>query len=169
MSERDTEDQNEPKTEESEADDPPRGLGLEAGVQRLSDQLRWLFEVSVTEPPPPSAETVAETAAAEGASNNQQRDPSSQGPRPERVHKIRAETYLLDSRFEGDAFVVIADIPGASQEDISVGINHSTYKLVIKNDGRVIERVPLPWYPVEVTRAWYNNGILDVRVRPTRS
>lgn len=105
MSEKDTEDQNGPKTEKSETDDRPT----------------W------------------------------------------------AETYLLDTRFEGDAFVVIADIPGASQEEVSVGINHSTYKLVIKNDGKVLERVPLPWYPVEVTRAWYNNGILDARVRPTRS
>lgn len=169
MSENDTEDQNEPKTEEPEADDRPRGLGLEACVQRLSDLLGWLFEVSVTESPPPSAETIAETATDEGARDDQQREASSGANRPKRVRKTRAETYLLDTRFEDDAFVVIADIPGASQEDLSVGINHITYKLVIKKDGRVFERVSLPWYPVEVTRVWYNNGILDIRVRPTRS
>lgn len=169
MSEKDTEDQTEPNTEEPEADDRPRGLGLEAGVQHLSDQLGWLFETSVTGSPPPSAETVAETAPDERSRDERQREASSQGPRPKRVRRTRAETYLLETRFEGDAFVVIADIPGASQEDLSVGISHSTYKLVIKKDGKVLERVPLPWESVEVTRVWYNNGILDVRLRPTRS
>lgn len=97
------------------------------------------------------------------------RKPRRRGPEPKGVRKTRAETYLLDTRFEGDEFVVIADIPGASKDDLSVGISHSTTKLVIKKDGRVLERVPLPWDSVEATRIWDNNGILDVRVRPTRS
>ena len=76
--------------------------------------------------------------------------------------------YLFDTRREGDEFVVMADIPGATVDELTVGIDPGTTQLVIGRGDTVLERVGTPWNAAEITRAWFNNGILEVRLRPAR-
>ncbi|QLG63941.1 Hsp20/alpha crystallin family protein [Halorarum salinum] len=73
---------------------------------------------------------------------------------------------MFDARFDDDEFVVTADVPGTSKDDLSIGIDPKTNDLVIGKNGTVLERVSLPWQSPEATRVWFNNGVLEVRVRP---
>ncbi|MFC4439134.1 MULTISPECIES: Hsp20/alpha crystallin family protein [Natrialbaceae] len=87
--------------------------------------------------------------------------------RGNRAREPASDDCLIDTRFD-DEFIVIADIPGVSKDDLSVGINPKTNTLVISKVGIVLERIPLPWQPTEATTVRFNNGVLEVRVRPTR-
>lgn len=73
--------------------------------------------------------------------------------------------YHVDTQFEGDEFVVVADLLGASVGELSAGVAPSIGELVIQRDGETVARVPLPWETAEATRAWFNNGILEIRLR----
>ncbi len=73
--------------------------------------------------------------------------------------------HLFDTRFDGGEFVVIADMPGTDVAELTVGIDPRTTQLVIGRGDTVLERVDAPWNAVEITRAWFNNGILEVRLR----
>lgn len=72
---------------------------------------------------------------------------------------------LFDTRLDGDEFVVMADIPGATVDELTVGIDPRTNQLVIGRGDTVLERVDTPWNAAETSRAWFNNGILEVRLR----
>lgn len=86
--------------------------------------------------------------------------------RGNRAREPASDDCLIDTRFN-DEFIVIADIPGACKDDLSVGIDSKTNTLIISKDGFVLERVPLPWQSTEATTVRFNNGILEVRIRPT--
>ena len=75
---------------------------------------------------------------------------------------------LFDTRRVGDEFVVMADIPGATVDELTIGIDPRTTQLVVGRGATVLERVDTPWDVAEVTRAWFNNGILEVRLRSAR-
>lgn len=77
-----------------------------------------------------------------------------------------ADEYLVDTHRADDEFVVRAELPGVSEEDLSVGIDVHADELVIAADGRTIDRIALPWSSTEAAKVWYNNGVLDVRLRP---
>ncbi len=79
--------------------------------------------------------------------------------------RITLRKHLLDTRFEDDEFVITAEIPGARKDGLVVGIDRNTNKLVIKKNQIDLERIPIPWDPVEVTRVWFHNGVLEVRVQ----
>lgn len=65
-----------------------------------------------------------------------------------------------------DALTVVADLPGISEDDLSVGLAGDGDALVVAVHDQVVDRVSLPWDPVAVTRVWFNNGVLEVVVRP---
>lgn len=160
MSEEDTDDPNDPNSSESE--DRPRAFRLRAGLRSLSTLLGNLVEVSAGAPPPVNS---ADRTTVEGGGEYRRRQEAQ--PERTRVKRVRKTTsdYLIDTRLDGDEFLVTADVPGASKDDLSVGIDSSTNQLVISREGTVLERVEIPWRSPETTEAWFNNGVLEIRVR----
>jgi HSP20 family molecular chaperone IbpA len=86
----------------------------------------------------------------------------------DRASDPASDDCLIDVRFDNE-FIVVADIPGISTDDLSVGINSRAKTLIIRTNKTVLGRVPLPWDSVEMTAAWFNNGILEVRLQPAKS
>ncbi|WP_152421658.1 gas vesicle protein GvpH [Halogeometricum pallidum] len=74
--------------------------------------------------------------------------------------------YHVDHHREGDELTIVADLAGAEHEDVTAGISPDRGEFVVAVDERVAERVPLPWDPVEVVETTFNNGVLQVRLRP---
>jgi len=72
---------------------------------------------------------------------------------------------LIDTRLDGDEFVVVADLPGANKDDLTAGINPETNELVIKKTDTTVGRVELPWASSEMQKAWFKNGVLEVYIR----
>lgn len=79
-----------------------------------------------------------------------------------------AETdkYHVRTHESDDELTVVADLPGVDEEDLSVGLTDGEDILVIAVDGTPVDRVTLPWDPVAITKVWFNNGVLEVVVRP---
>ncbi len=77
---------------------------------------------------------------------------------------MTAEKYLLDAHYEDDTFVVLADIPGASRDELTVGIHPRDRTLVIARNESVLGRVPLPSKPWGSPDALFHNGVLEVRL-----
>lgn len=151
--------------EDARDEDRARGFHFEVGLRSLSGLLGDLLEVSASNSPPPNDPADWSTVD-ESAGGRRQRDTSDRG----RSTRGRAdEEYLVDTRIEGDEFVVHADIPGATKDELSVGIHPRTNDLVIGREGDVIERVEIPWASHEATNVWFNNGVLEVRLRAADS
>jgi HSP20 family molecular chaperone IbpA len=85
-------------------------------------------------------------------------------PRDESVEV--ADDFLVETHRDGDEFVVTAELPGVDEEDLSVGIDVRSNDFVVAADGRTIDRVDLPWPTTDAARVWYNNGVLEARLRP---
>lgn len=163
MSEDDTEDPSDTEHAESGWGDRSRGFHFEAGLRPLSDLLGNLVEVTVGEAPPPD-DPVDWEAIEEPDDEPRRTDESAD--RSERASDVARDAALIDSRFEDESGVVVVDVPGASKDDLSVGIDPRTCDLVIGLEGTVLERVRLPWESAEATRVWFNNGVLEVDLRP---
>lgn len=169
MKNEDTDGDENPGQERSKAEYRSRGFRLEAGLRPLSGLLGDLIEANVSEPPPPPEDTVEwETV------DETERDHYFQGEKPEhkqtkRIRKWISDDQLFDTRFDDDEFIVIADIPGASKDNLSVGINSVANTLVIAKEGTVLGRVELPWDSPETTKVWFNNGVLEVRLQASSS
>ncbi|MFC4247164.1 gas vesicle protein GvpH [Natribaculum luteum] len=151
------EDESERETEAT--DERQRGFRLTVGLWPLSNLLDSLIEVNVSST---SDEALGRTTADETVRN----------PRRERIENRRESTsgeYLIDTRLADDEFVVVADLPGASEDDLSAGIDPRTSELVITEDDVVIGRVGVPRWSSEATRVVFHNGVLEVRFRRTRS
>lgn len=166
MSDDDTNDRDDPEREESGGEDRSRGFHLEAGLRSLSSLLGDLIEVNVNESPPPPAESV-DWSNVDESEGEQRSDDRSRRKRTVRVRKAESEECLIDTHFDDDEFVVTADVRGTNKDELSVGIDPKTNDLVIGKDGSVLARVPLPWQSPETTNVWFNNGILEVRMRST--
>lgn len=76
-----------------------------------------------------------------------------------------AADYLVETQFQGDEFVVVADLLGASIDDVSAGVHPDRAELVVKRGDESVVRVALPWESTSPTRAWFNNGVLEIRFR----
>ena len=161
----DTDERDEPESGDRGAEDRPRGFRLEAGLRPLSSLLGTLIEVNASETPPPD-DPVDWTTVDENYPNQRRSGDEAGRTRTIRVPKTGPDDSLVDARSDDDEFVVTADVPGATKDDLSVGIDPGTNELVIGRDGTVLERVPLPWQSPEPTTVWFNNGVLEVRVRP---
>lgn len=96
----------------------------------------------------------------------QSRDAPSSPERPDTDDRDESDDYLFDTRLEDDEFVVAADIPDATEDDIAVGIRRRTNDLLIRRDDAVLGCIDIPWASPEATRVWLNNGVLVVRLQP---
>lgn len=96
----------------------------------------------------------------------QNTDDTSSAERTEGDGRSESADYRFDTRLEDGEFVVAADIPGATKDDLSVGIRRRTNVLVVSLEGTVLERIDIPWASPEATRVWLNNGVLVVRLQP---
>lgn len=90
------------------------------------------------------------------------------GDEPSRSDAIRptgTADYHVDTYRSADELTVVADLPGVSAADLSVKHGTKSNILVIAVRGTVLRRVSLPWNRFDVSRVWFNNGILEVRIR----
>jgi HSP20 family molecular chaperone IbpA len=62
--------------------------------------------------------------------------------------------------------VVTLDLPDIDPRELSAGVDASDGTLLVGVEKGVIERVALPRSDLEVGDASFNNGVLDVRLRP---
>lgn len=76
------------------------------------------------------------------------------------------DDILVDTRREGDEFLLTAELPGVDEDDLSVGIDVESNDHVRTADGRTIERISLPWSSADAAKVWFDNGILEVRLHP---
>jgi HSP20 family molecular chaperone IbpA len=77
----------------------------------------------------------------------------------------QSEQYLVETRCTNHEFVVVADVLGANEQDLSAGIDSNTNELVIKVSETVLKRVTIPWRSVAATKAWFRNGVFTVRLQ----
>jgi HSP20 family molecular chaperone IbpA len=74
------------------------------------------------------------------------------------------EEYLVDVREEEDGVLVLADLPQATAEEITAGIDRERGDLVIGIEGGTTERIPLGDADIVVADSTFNNGVLEVRL-----
>lgn len=75
--------------------------------------------------------------------------------------------YHVGTQYDGDEFVVVADLLGASMDEVAAGLTQAGDELVVQHGGETVARVDLPWRTATVTRARFNNGVLEIRLRST--
>jgi HSP20 family molecular chaperone IbpA len=165
MSDEDNDKGDEVDVEVPEEGDRSRGFRLGLGLQPLSDLLGSLIEINVSELPPP--ENTADRTANKETNEGRYSTEADQRRNHTDQDRISAPKQCrIDARVDDDVLVIVADIPGATEDDISVGIDRSTNKFVIVRNDAVVGRVEIPWESPDVTHAWFNNGVLEVRVQP---
>jgi HSP20 family molecular chaperone IbpA len=74
------------------------------------------------------------------------------------------EEHLVDVRTDDDGFVVLADLPQATAESVSAGVD-SRNRLVIGIGDEVVERIPLGETEIDSAESTFRNGVLEVRLR----
>ncbi|WP_331236525.1 gas vesicle protein GvpH [Natronorarus salvus] len=74
------------------------------------------------------------------------------------------EEYLVDVRSDDDGFVVLADLPRATAESVTAGVD-SRNRLVIGIDDEVVERIPIGDAEIIAADTTFRNGVLEVRLR----
>lgn len=83
----------------------------------------------------------------------------------ERSKSTTEGEYHVGTQFDGQEFVVVADLLGTSIEEVAAGLTRAGDALVIQCTGETVARVDLPWESATVSRAWFNNGVLEIRLR----
>jgi HSP20 family molecular chaperone IbpA len=133
---------------------------LQAGLRSLSEGLGNLVgeDAKRSSRGPPRSRPPAQRPRTD---QQQRTDPVDQ----KQARKSESTECLIDTRLDDDEFVVVADLPGANKDDLTVGINPRTNELVIKKIGTTVGRVELPWTSSEIPKAWFKNGILEVYIR----
>lgn len=136
-------------------------LGINVGIGSLTDLLGSVIDVRGAAPSDRGEwQVVDETEGTDP-------DATSSHSVPETTPAIDFEDeYLIDTHQTEDEFVVIAELPGVSEDDLSVGIDVRSNEFVIAADGRAIDRIPLPWSSTDAAKVLFNNGILEARLRP---
>ncbi|SEO87156.1 GvpH protein [Halogranum amylolyticum] len=149
--------------EDREDDGRPRGIRLGLGLQPLVDLLDALMELDVSRPP--ASERVALETDAPGGEREETRRVEGNDPTT-RDDGSLSEECRIDTRRDDRVFTVVADLPGATIDDVSVGIDPRANELVVQREGTVVGRIVIPWESPVVSRVWFNNGILEVRLEP---
>lgn len=68
-----------------------------------------------------------------------------------------------------EGYVATFDLPDVDPRELAAGVDPSGGTLIVGTDSAVLERVSLPRDDLEVAEASFNNGVLDVRLRPTEA
>lgn len=161
------------KSEKSTSDSQRKGnsLGaaleasLQAVLQSVSDGLGKLVEENKSDIAPSRRSPRPRPSTGRKQANQNQRIDTVKRKREKQVGKPESEECLIDTRFTDGEFIVVADMLGASIDDISVGIHPKTNELVISKTDTVVERIDLPWTSPEMKKAWFKNGILEVYMK----
>lgn len=146
------------------------GIRLDIGLTSVTDLVNSLLDADVSRPtqdhprrrpdgpgkvgrkrdePPPSPGDA-------GGASDEEGTPS---------ETVQTDTYHVRT-YEGDGeLTVVADLPGVNEEDLSVGLTKGD-DLLVAVDGTPVDRITLPWDPMVITKVWFNNGVLEVVVRP---
>ncbi|WP_255169244.1 Hsp20/alpha crystallin family protein [Natrononativus amylolyticus] len=135
---------------------------LQAGLQSLSDGLGKLVEDDAGGASSSSRRVRPRPSRTGKRTSRKQRAERANRTRTKRASPSASDDCLIDTRLADGEFMVIADIPGASKDDLSVGVNPKTNELVISKTGTVVGRVDLPWESPEMSQAWFKNGVLEV-------
>ncbi|MFT4923031.1 MAG: HSP20 family molecular chaperone IbpA [Haloarculaceae archaeon] len=128
-------------------------LDLDAG-ERRSDTVRrgdatFDYDVSIG------------TIAPGGEGRNDRRSPNWDIKGESEDHEYRVRVNDADGKL-----VVVADLPAASADDVSVGTTDNDDALEIRVDGDVVRSVPLDWGGASVTEVAFTNQVLEVHVEP---
>lgn len=67
----------------------------------------------------------------------------------------------------GEEVVATLDLSEVDPGGLSAGVDRDARTLVVARDREVLERLALPRGDLEVQDASFNNGVLNVRLRPT--
>lgn len=103
--------------------------------------------------------------AAVGRSGTADRSGDSTGERTE----VAEETYATAVQPAEEGVVVTADLPEVDPEALSAGVRSASRTLLIADDERLLTRVSLDRGDLAIGDATYNNGVLELRLRPTDS
>ncbi|WP_227355269.1 gas vesicle protein GvpH [Haladaptatus salinisoli] len=172
----DERDEDEPSDPVADDDSMRRGSGVRLGIglRPVTDVLKGLVDAGASNPPPEPDE---------GRDGDRQRrtdgEPTPRWSKPIRAHRERARAETDETRHESDVdsyyvtahraddeVTVVADLPGVSEDDLSVGLARDSNEFVIAVRGAVVRRVSLPWNRAAVDKARFNNAVLEVRLRP---
>lgn len=136
------------------------GFRLEIGLSSLSDLLDGLVGVSSGDVESSSRNTI------DWSTLNDRDGRRVRNHGANRTVRIRgSDSPVIDTRMDDCGFLVVADLAGASEDDISVGIDPRTNQLVIAKNSTVVGCVDVPFESPEATSVWFNNGVLEVRLR----
>jgi HSP20 family molecular chaperone IbpA len=138
---------------------------LQAGLKSLSDGLKNIAgedtkDGSLSARP----SRLRPSTARKQADQNRSAD-TTKRRRKTRRRESGSEECLIDTRFTDGEFVVIADMLGASIDDISVGISRKRNQIVISKTNTVVGRVDLPGGSPEMKGAYFKNGILEIYMK----
>ncbi|WP_122090608.1 gas vesicle protein GvpH [Halalkalicoccus subterraneus] len=76
-----------------------------------------------------------------------------------------SQEYHVDVRESENSVVVLADLPRATAEGVTAGIDRERNELVIGIEGEVVERIGLGSADIDVADSSFRNGVLEVRLR----
>lgn len=155
--------------DESRSDDDRRLGREEVGLQPLADlldRLRLLAERDAVETESStSVSSVDDFLDRRRAEERERRQEETGDSDDGAVSTTTAEGYHVQTQYDGDEFVVVADLLGATLDQLRAGLLPDRNELVVRRDDETVVRVGLPWWEVEPTRARFNNGVLEVRLR----
>lgn len=138
------------------------GVRLEGGLRAIADVLSAFVDADDRTAPQTDRSVEWHDADADDAASEwtgSDRD-------ARMLRTVTADHYLVDARFEDGAFVVAVDIPDAEVAEVSAGIDPMADQLVIGERDAVVARVDLPWSTPQATGVWFNNGVLEIHLRP---
>lgn len=135
-------------------------LGINVGLQSLTDLLEGLDPGGASRP-----DRWRDELSVRPSADEEWREP---GPDDDRTVPP-TDDYLVDTQRSNDELVVSAELPGVSEDDLTVGVDVESNDFVILVSGHPIERVALPWSSTEAAKVWFNNGVLEVRLEPKRT
>lgn len=138
------------------------GFGIGAGIRAFRGLFGGSSDPSSSRPSPDDRSARRKRVVRRGFGNRE----SNGRTRTKRIRVSVPDDCLIETRLEEGAFVVTADVVGTDPEALSVYVDHAANDLLIREGGEVLERVALPWSPVEAGEGRLNNGVLEVRLRP---
>ncbi|WP_458189351.1 Hsp20/alpha crystallin family protein [Haladaptatus sp. NG-WS-4] len=175
MSPSDSDDNDEDEHESTDSDtDEDTGrhdssIRLDIGLQPVTDLVRGLVDVDVSNPPRESNRKGDENQSQpDRESRSRWSKPISTRPNRERTSadttRESADSYHVTAHRSDDEATIVADLPGVEADELSVELAEDSNAFVIAVDGTVVRRVSLPWNHAEVSTAQFNNSILEVRL-----
>ncbi|WP_192498415.1 gas vesicle protein GvpH [Halorussus halophilus] len=158
-------DPHEPHDETTPSDRGKSAFGLRDGFRAFTDLLRVLDDAVEGEKKGrvESDRTTLDYGVSVGAAPDDRTKRRTRGSVKRRKRRTN-ERYHVTARREDDVFVVTADLPGVEEDELTVGFDDERETLVVAVEGRVVERVTVPWSDPTAEQSTLRNGVLEVRL-----